>query len=162
MKSFFRQKFNSKKLLRKTIIVSLVYIFVAIGCFWQIVSICGLYFNYPTIVSIETQYLDYENELPALSFCTRLEKSIPEYENSTKTVAQYTEQYNVSKVIFNMTVVLNLSTHRYKPNKGNRKGKDIQNSLIQTINSVYTCFTFNSLLNCKSFKNCLRSILNIN
>ena len=142
-------KFNSKKFLRKTVTLSLFYIFVAIGCFWQIVTICGLYFNYPTIVSIETEYRESENELPALSFCTRLEGSIPEYDNSTNSVAKYAEKFNVSKVVFNMTIL----DAKYEVIKGNRKGEDTQNSLIQTINCVYTCFTFKSLLNCKSFKN---------
>ena len=134
----FKSMVNSKLYLKQILIVSMVYICVSIGCFWQLVAICHIYFDYPIIVSIDTEVKEWDNELPALTFCTTIEEN---YQNSNESIAHYFEKYNMSKIIFEMSV----RDTRFRI-INNTTGEDLETNLIQTLNSVYTCFTFNSLI----------------
>src|SRR5690348_14487133 len=51
---------------------SLFYLSLSVGCFWQILNICKLYFNYPTNVFIETRFEAFSQTLPAPTFCTNI------------------------------------------------------------------------------------------
>ena len=131
--------------LRQIIIFSFIYLFVSIGCLSQIVSICRLFFNYPTIVSVETEDRNCHNDLPAFSFCAYLEPTTAHARNSTKTIAEYFKLFNLSDRVFSFKLL----TPDYETINETTVPEDVRNSLYQTINSVYVCYTFNSLIKCK-------------
>jgi hypothetical protein len=49
----------------KTILFSILLV----GSIYQTYYICRFYYNYPTIVSTETQFINNDNELPAITIC---------------------------------------------------------------------------------------------
>ena len=139
MKSFLAKIFNPNQLSQKNLFLILaVYMCVGIGCFYQIVTISGLYFKYPTIVSVETEFFESENELPAFTFCTYLERNIEYLRHSNKTIAQIFEKFNVSKTLF----IFTLLSANYEPIKGSPVSDSVSNTLIETINTVYNCLYF--------------------
>src|SRR5690242_15037972 len=52
-----------------------VHIICFIGCLYQIVSICELYYHYHTNVLVKFQQLDYF-ETPVISLCARRERMV--------------------------------------------------------------------------------------
>ena len=143
MKYHMRRPFNlmphkscvsmlASKLEAKTI---LVLVFLSICCFWQIVSICSLYFNYPTNIFIDTNFDVFEQTLPALTFCTRI---------GTEHRGQ-----NTSSDLFDMHLV-NQTIQEISVSSFAREEEVVTDrylsSLIESLSIYYYCFTINSQL----------------
>jgi hypothetical protein len=102
-----------------------------IGCVYQTYYICRLYYSYPTIVSTETQFVNYDREFPAITFCVSF--------NKMKKGLTLNESLNLIKAktfisgvfIFKSTeTLLNVT-------------EGVQNSIVTVINSRYYCQTIN-------------------
>ena len=57
------------------LINAVVYLFLSFGCFYQILDICQLYYEYPTNVFIETNFNSDVNSFQAITLCTQLKPS---------------------------------------------------------------------------------------
>ncbi len=60
---------NKVHLLKVFQLKIIFFSILLIGCIYQTYYICRFYYNYPTIVSTETKFINNENELPAITFC---------------------------------------------------------------------------------------------
>jgi hypothetical protein len=121
--------FHAFKSFRLRIIFSTI---LSIGCVYQTYCIFHLYFSYPTIVSTETQLVNYDRELPAITFCVSfdgmkkgltLNKSFDSIYAKTLITGAFIRKDG--EIFHNIT-------------------EDIQNSIITVINSRYYCQTINS------------------
>ena len=63
-------------------------------CFLQILSICELFFSYPTVILSETTFDVSAIPFPSMTFCTYIE-------NMTigKTSEEFFENFNVSQIV---------------------------------------------------------------
>src|SRR5882724_5526466 len=50
----------------------ILYTFLSVGCFWQIYTICEMFFNYPTNIQIETNFNQMDKTLPAMTLCANI------------------------------------------------------------------------------------------
>ena len=56
-------------LLKEHVSISIYILFLSIGCFWQILDVCEMYYNYPTNIFIETEFETLVQPIPAMTFC---------------------------------------------------------------------------------------------
>ena len=144
-KLIFKTLFESKISLKLIVILSLIYSLAGIGCFYQIITISTLYFKYPTIVTIEAEHKQFEEELPAFSFCTYINRNLTQLSEMKNTTQDWYQRYNLSKTLFDVTLL----NSNYEPINGSINPKEVRDGIIQTINSIYVCYTFNSLIKSK-------------
>ncbi len=129
----FKSKFNLS--LERFVIILIVYSIMFVGCIWQLVSICQLYFGYPIIVSIETKFENSNYELPAITFCSKnLNQGIDIRESFKRT--------NIKDILKNLQI--KTSTHEVIH-------EESIETVIEIINSDYYCFTLNSLMKGENF-----------
>ena len=102
-----------------------------LGCFWQIVFICQLFFSYPTNVFIETQFDVFEMELPSLTFCAEIGNS-----SRGKTAEEALRTFKIEEFVEEVSYF----------NSGNEKQQNfnIMKHSIETMSMMYYCFTLNS------------------
>lgn len=104
-----------------------------IGCFWQMVSICGLYLEYPTNIFIDTKFDVMEQILPAFTFCT----NVGAQHRGRNTSSALFDMHFVNKTVREISVSsfggqLQEVTEQYLT------------SAIESVSMVYYCFTINS------------------
>ena len=75
MTCFSLFKLNMLIFEQTRLINGIVYLFLGFGCFYQILDICRLYYEYPTNIFIETNFNSVVNTFPAITFCTQLKPS---------------------------------------------------------------------------------------
>jgi hypothetical protein len=137
----FKSKFNLS--LKRFAILLIVYSIMSVGCIWQLVSICQLYFEYPTIVSIETKFENSNLELPAITFCTEnLNRGIDIRESFKRT--------NIKDILKRSEI--ETETHEVIH-------EESIETVIEIINSDYYCFTLNSLMKGENFFHAFSKIL---
>ena len=81
------------KIKNNLLFIAFVLVLI-LGCFLQILSICELFFSYPTVILSETKFDIFETPLPTMTFC--------EYGgNRTKgiTSEKVFETFNVSEIV---------------------------------------------------------------
>ncbi len=103
-----------------------------IGCVYQTYYICHLYYSYPTIVSTETQFANYDRELPAITFSVMFD--------GMKEGLTLNKSFDS---IYAKTLISGAFIHKPGETLHNIT-EDIQNSIIAVINSRYYCLTINS------------------
>ena len=108
---------------------------LSLGCVYQLYRVCGLYFDYPTNVVIETQFDSIEKPLPAITVC----HNIGEWAHGRPS-NQVLEEFKIEPII-NVSICENegqvqqdLTQHFWK------------NRIEFTMLNHY-CITFNSILN---------------
>ena len=115
---------------------ALVFVMVlSIGCFWQIYSVCDLFFKYPTNVFIETNFDPLTKEVPALTFV----KNIRLRSGENSTVAMETDSSKIKNQLFSRIYIYN-STGTYDLKK------EYLDNAVERISLSYYSITFNSLL----------------
>jgi hypothetical protein len=103
-----------------------------IGSFYQTYYICRFYYSYPTIVSTETQFFNDDNELPAITICTKFDKM-----RRGSTLNQTLDSIDIKKLIKNANITSNgLSYHQ-------NVTEEVLKSIVIAINSYYHCLTIN-------------------
>ncbi len=115
------------------------YVVLTFGCIYQLYHICELYLRYPTIVSTETEFIYDNNQLPAFSICGNIV-------NSTEglTINETYVKLNSKKFIKESRI----GTYFIKEQNIT---KDINDSVIFSMNTQYFCYTINSKLKCMYF-----------
>ena len=100
-------------------------------CFWQIVSICQLFFSYPTNISIETDFDVFEIPLPSLTFCTNIRNRI-----RGKVSEDIFKTFKTQDIIGNITTI---------DQDHQETIVDIfSNYTVESLSMDYYCFTINS------------------
>jgi hypothetical protein len=106
-----------------------------IGCIYQTYYICYFYYNYPTIVSTETQFIKNKNELPAITFCGDFDLM-----SSGLNFNESLNKIDV-KTLIKEAFMLN-SDFSYDKNIT----EEVLKSIVIVINSQYRCLTINPLI----------------
>jgi len=118
--------------LQRVIIITITGCVLSIGCFWQISSICGLYFSYPTNIFIDTQFDVFDKELPAFTICTNIANR-----SRSKTLEKSFESFSIEKFVkeisigFEDKMEINLTEQSF-------------DTVLESISFRYYCFTLNS------------------
>src|ERR1700712_758352 len=110
---------------------------LVVGCFWQLLSVCQMYFKYPTNISIETKYGSLSTTLPAITFCTDIDS---QWGRNSSAVLQFHSNKFGNQTLSDVSIVIE-STDK------NVSIKDIfVKNAIERISLCYYCITFNSLI----------------
>ena len=88
--NLFEQKMETKNNL---LFIAFVLVLI-LGCFMQILSICELFFSYPTVILSETNFDVFETPLPTMTFCAYVLKR-----NKGLTSEKIFETFNVSEIV---------------------------------------------------------------
>ena len=117
------------KIKNNLLFIAFVLVLI-LGCFLQILSICELFFSYPTVILSETTFDVSAIPFPSMTFCAYVE-------NLTigLTSEEIFETFNVSEIITSINYC-NLET-------GNDSKLFYQANLSS--NYYYKCFTLNHL-----------------
>src|ERR1700712_2708412 len=106
---------------------------LVVGCFWQILSVCQMFFKYPTNISIETKYGSLSTTLPAITFCSGM--GYQWGRNSSDVLQDHPNKFgketlsDVSIVIESTDKIISI--------------KDIfVKNVIERVSLYYYCFTF--------------------
>ena len=113
-----------------------------LGCFLQILSICELFFGYPTVISSETKFDVFEIPLPTMTFC--------EYGgNRTKgmTSEKVFETFNVSEIVEEIIY--------YEGESGTKLNISYQVKFLRSLSRDCICFTIKPDENGKLHFNCM-------
>ena len=107
---------------------------LTMGCFYQIYTICEMFFKYPTNVLIETKFDAIERKIPVISICSTYQRKYPGV-NSGDIFAQIQlKQMLIARVSSNsFHSIKNVSSYIW------------QNS-IEVLSSTHYCLTTNSLM----------------
>ena len=116
-------------------IAGIICLFLSFGCFYQILDICRLYYEYPTNIFIETNFNSVVNTFPAITFCTKLK---PFNDGLNNSYALDKASKNVKQKLFN-----DMFIQRYSPSKTTRVGKEFLNKSSERISYGKYCFSFN-------------------
>ena len=101
-----------------------------LGCFLQILSICELFFSYPTVILSEITLHVSAIPFPSMTFCTYIEGM-----TIGKTSEELFEDFNVSEIVGSIEY-LNMET-------GNVDDISYQANL--SLSYYFKCFTLNHL-----------------
>jgi hypothetical protein len=113
----------------------ILFSILLIGCIYQTYYICYFYYNYPTIVSTETKFINNENELPAITFCEGFDLM-----SSRLNFNQSLNKIDV-KTLIKQAFILN-SDFSYD----NNITEEVLKSIVIIIDSQYRCLTINPLI----------------
>ena len=117
----------------------LMMVCLNIGCFWQMVSICSLYFNYPTNIFIDTKFDVFEQTVPALTFCTSVGQTHRGKNTSTHLFDNFSLNTTIEQISINsLADQVDIITDQYL------------SSVIESVSINYYCFTLNSQVKGKS------------
>jgi hypothetical protein len=108
---------------------------LSVGCIYQTYFICHFYYNYPTIVSTETQFINNDNELPAITFC-----GVFDLISSGLNFNESLNEIDV-KALIKEAFILN-SDFSYEYNIT----EEVLKSIVIFINSRNRCLTINPLI----------------
>src|ERR1700712_1661578 len=84
---------------------------LVVGCFWQILSVCQMFFKYPTNISIETKYGSLSTTLPAITFCTNIQNDFYdlmgyEWGQNSSAVLQFVSNKFGEKILSDVNIVI--------------------------------------------------------
>jgi len=130
--SFLDQNFHSIKRFRiKIIFFSILFI----GCFYQTYYVCHFYYNYPTIVSTETEFDDNESELPAITFCGDFDQK-----RKGLSAIELFKYIDVKTLIKEAKIITSDFSHQYNVTE------EVLKSIIISSNTHFHCLSINPQL----------------
>lgn len=132
-------KSNVYPLARKSIFV-IFALFTLIGCCFQLIHLCMLFFDYPTNVHMKTRFDVLKKELPALTFCKGVGKD-HHAKSSTELFDGYSHRNFLREISF-----------RYTEEGTEQDLSHYIDNVVETISLKYYCFTINSLLKGRSIQ----------
>ena len=135
----------------KRIIVMVINILLSFGCFYQILDVCKLYFEYPTNIFIESNFDFLVNTLPAITFSVKL-KAFNDGLNSTHSL-------NKASQVFKHKLFKSIIIEKRNVTK-NMKNIYL-NKAIERINFDRYFITFNSKLTGRNFNNCVNNFMSL-
>ena len=112
---------------------------LTMGCFYQIYTICEMFFNYPTNVLIDTKFDAIERPLPAISFCTKYRTRDRILRSNSRDI--YAQ---IQRDQFKQMVTANINSNSFRLIE-NVSSYIWQNS-VDTISLTHYCLTINSLM----------------
>jgi hypothetical protein len=130
--SFLNQNFDSIKCLGIKIII---FIILFIGCVYQTYYICNFYYNYPTIVSTETEFDDNESELPAITFCSLFDRN-----RKGLTLIESLNYIDAKTLIKRAYIITFNFSHEYNVTE------EVRKSIVISINTQLYCISINPQL----------------
>jgi hypothetical protein len=130
--SFLDQNFHSIKRFRiKIIFFSILFI----GCIYQTYYVCHFYYNYPTIVSTETEFDDNESGLPAITFCGDFGQK-----RKGLFAIELFNYIDVKTLIKEAKIITSNFSHQYNVTE------EVLKSIIISINNHFHCLSINPQL----------------
>ncbi len=131
-RSFLNENFHSTKCFGIKIIF---FSILLIGCIYQTYYICHFYYNYPTIVSAETEFDDNESELPAITFCGEFDEK-----RKGLTLIESFNYIDAKKLIKKANIVTFDFSHEYNVTE------EVMKSIIISISTQFHCLSINPQL----------------
>lgn len=124
------------KVKNRAVILFIFNIILFAGCFWQIINVCKLYFNYPVNIFIDTKFNVLTQRLPALTFCSNV-GNMSEGKNSSDALEHASKMFKDE--MFSMIIVGRAA-------KDQDLMSEYLNHSIERISLEFYCITLNSFL----------------